>query len=303
MSVPAPAYRVLFCLLAGALLTAAGAGSPAKRIVTLAPHLTELVYTAGAGEQLVGAEAYSDYPAAAKTLPRVGDAFQVDYERLLALQPDLVLVWANGTPEPVIEQLKRMGLRVERITILSLDGIAGALRQIGALTGTSSVAEAAAHAYENDIAQFRTRRARVSPISVFYQISEKPLYTINGRHPISEIIGLCGGKNIFHDLAQLSPPVGIEAVIERDPQVILAGDGAQGDPLSLWKKWPRMRAVKQGNLYTVRADVLARSTPRVLEGARQVCRVLDEARDKRTRQTQGNAMLSLKETSAMVSRR
>src|SRR5688572_5161853 len=113
--------RILFCLLVGSLLTAAT--SPARRIVTLAPHLTELVYTAGAGDRLVGAEAYSDYPEAAKRLPRVGDAFQVDYERLLALKPDLVLVWATGTPEPVIEQLQRMRLRVERIAISNLDAI------------------------------------------------------------------------------------------------------------------------------------------------------------------------------------
>lgn len=270
----------LLCLFAVAFPAASvtSVSKPAQRIVSLAPHLTELVYTAGAGDKLVGVEAHSDYPSQARALPRVGDAFQVDFERLLVLKPDLVLVWDSGTPEPVIEKLNRLGLRVQRVSISRLEQIAYALRTIGELAGTATVAEQAAKKYLGEIAALRKSRGQATEVTVFYQISEKPLYTVNGRHLISEAIELCGGKNIFADLAQLAPPIGMEAVIERDPEVILAGDGAQGDPLSVWRKWPQMRAVRQGNLYTVRADSIARSTPRVVDGVRQVCAILDKVR-------------------------
>ncbi len=260
---------------------AAVAAAPARRIVSLAPNLTELVYSAGAGEKLVGADSSSNYPAQVRALPRVGDAFQVDYERLLALRPDAVLVWDTGTPEPVIARLRQLGLRVERVSISNLGAIADALRQIGALAGTLPAARAAADAYLAEIAWLRAGRARVAPVTVFYQISASPLYTVNGRHLISEVIDLCGGRNIFADIEQLAPPVSIEAVLERDPQVILTATGAQGDPLAVWQRWPQMRAMRSGNLYTVDADHLARATTRIVQGAREVCTVLDRARARR----------------------
>ena len=253
---------------------------PAQRIVTLAPHLTELVYTAGAGDRLVGADSYSDYPTEAMRVPRVGDAFQVDYERLLALRPDLVLVWTTGMPEPVIERITDLGLRVERVSIARLEDIAVALRQIGDLAGTRPQAERAARAFLDEVARLRVGRAGEKPLSVFYQISEAPLYTVSGKHVISEMIELCGGRNVFAELEQVAPPVGLEAVIERNPQVIITADGAQGDPLSVWRRWPDVDAVRSGNLYTVSADRVARSTTRIVEGARQICAAIDSARRK-----------------------
>lgn len=280
------------CLLPGVLLSGLfaaelalsaqpAAPAPARRIVSLAPHLTELVYDVGAGDRLVGVEAFSDYPEAAKKLPRVGDAFHVDYEQVVALKPDLVLVWNTGTPEPVIEKLGGLGLRVHRVTISHLDDIGGALRGIGALTGMQAQAEAAAKAYEKNIAGLRAQHTRKSPVTVFYQISEKPLYTVNGKHLISEVIELCGGENIFANLKQLAPPVSLEAVIELNPQAILTGSGAAGDPVSVWKPWKTLRAVRDTNLYVVNADLLARSTPRIVEGVSEVCGVLDKARERR----------------------
>ena len=256
------------------------AAPAAQRIVTFAPHLTELVYTAGAGDRMVGADSYSDYPPAAANLPRVGDAFQVDYERVLALRPDLVLVWTTGMPEPVIGRLEELGLRVERVSISRLQDIAVALRRIGALAGTAPQAERAASAFLDDVAKLRVSGTGREPLTVFYQISEAPLYTVSGKHVISEMIELCGGRNVFAELPQLAPPVGLEAVIERNPQVIITADGAQGDPLSVWRRWPDIRAVRSGDLYTVSADRVARSTTRIVEGARQICAAIDSARRK-----------------------
>lgn len=272
----------------GALFVACvarSAGDPARRIVTLAPHLTELTYSAGAGAYVVGADAYSDHPEAARALPRVGDAFVVDYERLLALRPDLVLVWTTGMPEPVIERLGKLGLRVERVTIARLDDIPAAVLRIGELAGTRAEAERVASAFARQVSTLRQRYAGRAPVSVFYQISESPLYTVSGQHVISEILELCGGRNIFSELEQLAPPVGLEAVIERDPEVVITADGAAGEPLAVWKRWPSMTAVRLANLYTVHADRVARPTMRIVGGAEEICVVLDTARRKRTTQS------------------
>jgi iron complex transport system substrate-binding protein len=257
---------------------AAPAQRPAQRIVTLAPHLTELVFTVGAGDRLVGVDAYSDYPPAARDIARVGDAFQVDYERLLALRPDLVLVWTTGMPEAVMKRIADLGLRVERVSIARLADISQALKQIGALTGQGEQAQRAAEAFAARVADLEREHAGRAPVTVFYQISETPLYTVSGKHVISEMIELCGGRNVFADLQQLAPPVGLEAVIERNPQAIITADGAQGEPLSVWRRWPDVKAVRLGNLYTVNADQVARPTTRIVLGAAQICAAIDSAR-------------------------
>jgi iron complex transport system substrate-binding protein len=254
--------------------------SPAHRIVSVAPHLTELVYTAGAGKRLVGADAYSDYPAEARALPRIGDAFQVDYERVLALHPDLVLVWDTGTPEPVIEKLRNLGLRVERITTARLEDIATAIRGIGKLAGTEKQAEVAASEFSAQIAELRRRHAHEAPVSVFFQISAAPLFTVSGEHLISDILAVCGGRNIFADLKQLAPPVSVEAVLERNPEVIIAGNDSDTgeDPLAHWRRWPQLKAVHYSNLYFVSADRIARATTRVVGGTEEICGLLADAR-------------------------
>jgi len=279
-------------LTAAAVLTlaisasaASGPSRPAERIVSLAPNLTELVFTLGAGERLVGADVFSDYPPEAQQIPRVGDAFQVDYERVLALEPDIVLVWDTGTPEPVIEKLKSLGLRVERISTTQLSDIARALRRLGELTGITAAAEQAAREYTAAIDQLRLEHASEPPITVFYQISSAPIYTINGRHLISELLALCGGQNVFGDLEQLAPPVSLEAVLERNPETILAGDDVRGDPFAIWRPWRNLRAVQLENLYVLRVDRIARATTRIVEGAADICAVLDQARERRVSKT------------------
>lgn len=277
---PRRAVLSVAVLLPLACSTAAG-GAAAERIVSLAPNLTELAYSAGAGDRLVGADAYSDFPAAARKLPRVGDAFQVDYERLLALRPDLVLAWDTGTPETVIERLAGLHLRVERVSTSRLEDVARAIVRIGELAGTAALARQAAEEYSRQLAALRAQHGAQGTMRVFYQISEKPLYTVNGSHLISQMISLCGGRNVFDDLDQLAPAVSLEAVLVRDPDMIITADGAQGDPLSVWRRWPHLRAVEHGNLYTVHADRVARATPRLIEGVRELCAVIEVARRKR----------------------
>jgi iron complex transport system substrate-binding protein len=270
---------LLAAIALGALAPAAG-GAAGLRIVSLAPNLTELAYAAGAGGALVGTVEYSDYPAAARALPRVGDAWRVDAEQVLQLRPDLVLAWSSGTPDDTVARLKSLGLRVVAIPTYRLADVATALRTIGKIAGTSVVADASASAFEAAIRRLRAEHAGVLTLSVFIEIDDEPLYTVNGRHVISEVVELCGGRNVFAELPQLAPPVALEAVLARDPQVILSTDDTIADPRALWRRWTQLAAVRDGAIYSMSSDTLTRATPRLADGAGAVCASLDDARAK-----------------------
>lgn len=256
------------------------ASAAARRIVTLAPNLTELAYAAGAGELLVGAVMYSDYPEAARRLPRVGDAFRVDNERLLALQPDLVLAWTSGTPQVVIENLRDLGLNVVEVEVSQLAQVGSALRRLGKLAGTEATAERAAQEFEKQMAALREEHASRRRLRVFVEVDRQPLFTVNRRHVISEVVELCGGDNVFTDLKQLAPPISVEAVIAADPEVILGSFNDAGSLREDWRPWRNISAVRNGQLYIVNPDTLTRATPRLVEGAREVCHVLEKVRQR-----------------------
>lgn len=253
-----------------------------SRIVSLAPHLTELAYAAGAGGQLVATVEHSDFPAAAAALPRIGDAFRVDYESLALHDPDLVLAWGSGTPREVTERLQSLGYRVVELEPGSIDAIATELLAIGELAGTLQSAQLSARHFRDRIADLKSQYATSDPVSVFFQISEQPLYTVSSQHVISQIIELCGGTNVFADLANIAPAVSVEAAVAARPQVILAAS-QQGDTewQSFWAGWRQVPAVSAGHLYTIDRDLISRSGPRIIDGARQVCAALADARRDR----------------------
>jgi len=254
--------------------------APAKRIVALAPDLVEMVFDVDAGNTLVGAVDYSDYPEAAKSLPRVGDAFRVDLERLVALKPDLVLVWEGGTPQALVDKLRALKLPVLSLGTHELDDIGTNLETLGVVTGHADSAHRAAEFYRARLAQLRGRYAGTAPLRVFYEISAEPLFTVGRAQSISRLIELCGGRNIFVDLVELAPSVGLESVIARDPQAIVTGSG-EGDAavrLKQWQRWPELAAVRAGNLFTANDDWISRATPRLLDAGQQLCEDLDQAR-------------------------
>jgi iron complex transport system substrate-binding protein len=251
------------------------------RIVSLAPNLTELVYAAGAGDTLVGVSAYSDYPAAALELPIIGDAFTVDQEQLALLQPDALLVWESGIPEHVVEDFRRVGYQVEIIRSRGLLDVALALRRIGELTGHEVQANAAADAFLADLDGLRERYQNEAAVSVFYQVYQRPLYTINGEHYVSELIEVCGGRNIFADLDSLAPAVSVEAVIERNPEVMLASTDAGDGAFREWQRWPSLKAVSAKNQFIMPADEIGRATPRLIGAGEALCEALHTARSKR----------------------
>lgn len=261
--------------------------APAQRVISLAPHVTELLYAAGGGAKIVGAVSYSDYPPAAKQLPRVGDNKALDLERIVALKPDLIVVWRHGNAQQQLDRLRELHIPLFFSEPHRLDDVAVSLTKFGQLLGTSPAADAAAAAYRQKIAQLRTQYANRPPVSVFYQVWDKPLMTLNGKHMISDVIALCGGRNVFAALEPLVPTVSTEAVLAANPEAIVtAAQGAtQPDTtlpqLGTWRAWPGLTAVANHNLFAIDGDLINRPAPRLAQGAQQLCEDLEVARSHR----------------------
>lgn len=254
--------------------------APAERIVALAPHIVENTFSAGAGGRLVGVVSYSDYPAAATELPIVGSAFAWSLESVVALEPDLVILWGSGNGLAGLAGLERLGIPAYVSEPQDFAGIATSIRDIGILAGTADVADAAAGAFEAEIAQLRAQHAAGRPLRAFYQIWNRPLQTVNGDHLISQVVGLCGGVNVFADLPSLAPRVNIEAVISADPDVIIASgmDRSRPEWLDEWRQFPQLRAVKNQALLFVDPDLIQRATTRAARGASELCAKLEAVR-------------------------
>ena len=269
---PAFAQQVELVQADGSLLVLP---SPARTIITLSPHLTELAFAAGAGSQLVAAAEYSNYPPEATKLPRVGDAFRLDLERIVSLQPDLVVAWESGNPAMAVERLKELGLETWVIEIRQPEEIASTLEQMGAASGQIDSAQQAADHVRGQLAAIREAGANKPGVSYFYQVAAQPLFTLNGQHLVSLSLALCGGENIFATESVLAPQISMESVIVRDPAVMFAAvvEG-QSDPLAAWQNWPRLQAVRNQRLYTLPADEISRATPRMLDAITTACRLL-----------------------------
>jgi len=257
------------------------------RVVTLAPHLAELVYAAGAGDHLQAVTRYSDFPPPVKSLPQVGDAFALDYEKLLRLRPELVLAWAGGTPKPVLRKLEHIGLTVEPVRINQLGDIGQAIRRLGVLLGTATQAGEQAGFFELELKSRQQQAASLPVRRVFIQTSDKPLFTVSSRHWISQAVALCGLQNVFADLPLESAPVEPEAVIQRQPEVIVmlsgppgqqpvAGAQAVSPEETVWAAWPQVPAVRTGRLIRVNPDLLSRPGPRILQGVSALCEALEK---------------------------
>lgn len=251
---------------------------PAASLITLSPHLTELAFAAGAGGRVIAAVAYSEYPPDAARLPRVGDAFRLDLERILTLRPDLVLAWESGNPRPAVARLQALGLPVWLIEIRSPGEIATVLELIGRAAGTTQIAGPAAENTRRKLDTLIRDHAGRPPVRYFYQVAERPLFTIGGDHLIARSLSLCGGHNVFADAGALAPQVTQEAVIAANPDAFLAPSlGSGDDPLAAWRDWPGLRAVRNEALYLLPADEISRATPRMLDAIATACRLLHRA--------------------------
>jgi len=256
---------------------------PAQRIISLAPHITENLYAAGAGDRLIGAVEYSDFPEAANRVARVGGYSRPDLEAILAKKPDLVLTWQSGNSTAVVAKLKALGLTVHQSQPDHLDDIPSSIETLGRMAGTEAVANAAASQFRQRLNSLRTRYAGRPSVPVFYQVWHQPLMTAGGTKIISDVISLCGGTNVFAHLTDKAPAVSIEAVIAAQPEAIVASGMGRDAPVGLerWRTWTRIQAVARNNLFFVPSDLMQRPTPRLLDGAEMLCKHLDTARGRR----------------------
>jgi len=243
---------------------------PPQRIISLTPHLTELLFAVGAGSQIVGVDSASDFPVEAKTLPRVGDFSRINFERVLALKPDLVIVWVGGNRAADIHGLKKMGVPVLHTQATHLEDVARLLRLIGQASGHAESGNAAARKFSSQLAQLKMPTSQQPPMKVFYQVWDRPLMTVGGTHWISDALSLCGARNVFADLRGLSPVVSREAVLQRAPALIVGGNDAP-DMRRTWKAFASLPAVKNNAFVSVDADLLHRPTPRLIEGVAGLC--------------------------------
>jgi iron complex transport system substrate-binding protein len=255
---------------------------PAQRIVSLAPHVTELLFAAGAGDRIVGASEYSDYPEEAKRLPRVASSGTVNLEMVLALKPDLVVAWRLEATTAALTRLESLGVPVFYSEPHRLAQIPDMIEALGELAGTGVTAKPLARSLRADIARIESSYSQRRTITVFYQISERPLMTLGGGHFVSDAIDLCGGRNIFAGSTVMAPMVNLESVIAADPMAILT---ARPDPRdrsweAYWRRFPGLFAVELDNLYTVPTNEMHRHGPRAIAATRLLCERIDQARVK-----------------------
>lgn len=250
------------------------------RVVSLAPHATEILAYLGAVNRVVGVDSSSDYPPDVNHLPKLGDYLRVDLERLALLRPDLVIAWKSGITPDQLKTLDSLGIAVFVSEPLTLQAVASNMKRLGRLLGMSATSSTLADQWLASFDALKKAHRSVKPLRVFYQVWPEPLMTLGGTHVVSQIIQMCGGVNIFGELKTLAPTVGVESVVQARPDVILSS-GDSADLLSLkakWATWTAIPAVANGHVAVVPQDILVRNGPRLLNAARRVCTILDESR-------------------------
>ena len=258
----------------------------APGIISLSPGATELLFAAGAGDRVMAVDQHSDFPAAVKQLPNVGGYPNVNVEAILAMKPDLVVVWTGGNSPKVIEQLESLGISTFHIDVVDFADIAQAIRLLGQVAGTEKAAERVVSDFTNRLHTLHSDYGHREPVSVFFEIWRSPLMTVGNGLVIDDVISLCGGRNIYGDVSGRIPKIGVESLITRDPQVIIGSDPKGDTPqtrkalLDYWSQWQSLQAVQRQQLFSLPSDLIARPTPRILEGAEMICRQLQVVRSK-----------------------
>lgn len=250
------------------------------RIASLAPGATEMLFAAGAGKHVIATVEYSDEPAAAMQVPRIGDVVAIDMEKLVALRPEVAVVWPGGGNPAQIEEIGRMGIRIYRQQVNALADLPGSLRRLGALAGTSAVAEQAARDMETRLATLARTYEKGRNPSVLLEVWNHPVYTIGGTHLMSDALRICGARNAFGDLHDLGPAIDVEAVVARNPDIIVAAapPGAGPEWLAEWKRFTTLRAVRTGNLISFEDPRFVRLGPSIVDATEALCKVLARAR-------------------------
>jgi iron complex transport system substrate-binding protein len=247
----------------------------------MAPHVTEMLFAAGGGDKIVGVVSYSDYPEAAKKIQHIGDNRNVDMERVASLKPDLIVIWMHGTSSRQIDMLRQLGIPLFHSEPKKLADIASNVQRMGKLLGTEPVADKVAADLNGKLAALTAQYAQRPPVRVFYQVWDKPLYTLSGAHIVTDMMRVCGGENVFAALKTTAPVVDVENVLREDPEAVFATAEKNYGGVDLWKPYKNMKAVKNGNLFMLDSSIMNRSGPRMIQGAALMCEKLELARQHR----------------------
>lgn len=249
-----------------------------QRIVSIAPGATEMLFAAGAGARVIATVEFSDEPAEAKKVPRIGDSNAVDMERVVALRPDVVVVWEGGSNVSQVNRLEKLKVPLYRHKVSRLADIPMSLRRLGALADTRDAAEAAARDVEARLAALHKRygQATQKP-TVLLEVWNRPIYTVGGSQMMTDSLRLCGARNVFDDLKEQGPSVDTEAVIGRDPQIIVAvaPPGVSQEWLAEWKRFGTLRAVRDGRLVPFEDQRLSRLGPSAVAGTEALCEAIN----------------------------
>ncbi|QZA79734.1 cobalamin-binding protein [Deefgea piscis] len=253
---------------------------PAARIISLAPHATEDLFAIGAGDLIVGAVNYSDYPAKAKEIERIGGYNGFDLERIRALKPDLIIAWGSGNPQRQLDQIKQLGIPVFTTFSKKMADVPTVLERLGVLTQQTAGAAKAAKHYRDQLARLEKTYSNRAPVRVFYQIWDRPLMTINNTQIISDVMRLCGAVNVFGHLPELTPKVDVEAVLVANPDAIMTSGepGVKGDVLASWQRWKNLKAAQNKQFYVLPKDIISRMGPRLVDGAQAMCEAVEQVR-------------------------
>ncbi|NPA72998.1 MAG: cobalamin-binding protein [Gammaproteobacteria bacterium] len=251
-----------------------------QRIISLAPHITEMLYSAGAGDKIVGVVSYSDYPKAALKLPIIGGYNAINLEAIIQLNPDLILGWTSGNRLKDIERLKALGFHVQTSDVSQLEDIPNEIAYLGSLTHTQKQADKVANQLRHEISALRKQYQNTTPVSGFYEIWHQPLITMNGKQFISQALNVCGATNIFADLASLTAEVGLESLFKRNPQMLLLGGKPefQKDWMAYWQQYTSLKAVKHKQIYALNSSHLQRPSARMIYALKGLCQTVDKAR-------------------------
>jgi len=269
-----------FFLLVSLSFTSVASLAAPQRIVALAPHIVEMLFDIGAGDKIVGTVEYADFPEAALTIPRVGGYHGIQIEKILALKPDLVVVWKSGNKVSDIKQLEKMGLNITYSKPHKIEDVAEELRRLGKLTGHEAQANNVADRYTKRLETLREQHADIAPMKVFYQLWPEPMRTINKETLINQLIEVCQGQNVFAENPTAYPQIGIENVIVAQPEIIILPDEKSNkeQPIIDWHKWPEIPAAKHNRFIRVNADLMHRFSTRMLEGIEDMCEKINAFR-------------------------
>jgi vitamin B12 transport system substrate-binding protein len=257
----------------------------AQRIVALSPHSVELLYALGIGDRILATTDYADYPQAAKKIERVGGYHGVLAERILELNPDLIVAWEGGNKSGDLDKLESLGLPVYRTETKKLRDIAMEITMLGALTGTQKKAKFLVDKFHQDLDSLTEENKQKTKVSFFYQLWSSPIRTISVGSWINEMLTICGGSNIISNPDVDYPQISLETVLLNKPQAIIipSAHGHDNGELSglKWTDWPEIPAVKNQHIYRINGDILHRFSLRVVEAIETICSTFDRVRNQK----------------------